>query len=47
MQTFDIEYKGFLNKPEFIKPAILIMILWRWVGYQHDDYAGRPPKHPL
>ncbi len=33
MQTFDIEYKGFLNKPEFIKPAILIMILWRWVGY--------------
>ena len=33
MQIFDIEYKGFLNKPEFIKPAILIMILWRWVGY--------------
>ena len=33
LQVFGIEYKGLLSKPVFIKPAILIMILWRWVGY--------------
>ena len=33
LQIFGIEYKGLLSKPVFIKPAILIMILWRWVGY--------------
>ena len=33
LQIFDIEYKGLLNQPVFVKPAILIMILWRWVGY--------------
>lgn len=33
LQVFGIEYKGLLSKPGFIKPAILIMILWRWVGY--------------
>ena len=33
LEIFDIEYKGLTNQPIFIKPAILIMILWRWVGY--------------
>ena len=33
LKIFDIEYKGLTNQPIFIKPAILVMILWRWVGY--------------
>ena len=33
LEIFDIEYKGLTNQPIFIKPAILVMILWRWVGY--------------
>ena len=33
LQIFDIEFKGLLDQPAFIKPSILVMILWRWVGY--------------
>ena len=33
LEIFDIEFKGLLDQPVFIKPTILIMILWRWVGY--------------
>ena len=33
LQIFDIEFRGLLDKPVFIKPSILVMILWRWVGY--------------
>ncbi|MCY3709339.1 MAG: sugar ABC transporter permease [Caldilineaceae bacterium] len=33
LEIFDIEFKGLLDQPVFIKPSILVMILWRWVGY--------------
>ncbi len=33
LQVFGIEYKGLTNQAVFVKPAILVMILWRWVGY--------------
>ncbi len=32
-ELFDLEFKGLLGNAIFIKPAILIMVLWRWVGY--------------
>ena len=32
-EIFDLEFKGLLGNAIFIKPAILIMVLWRWVGY--------------
>ena len=33
LALFGIEFKGLLGSAEFIKPAILAMLLWRWVGY--------------
>ena len=33
LEIFDVEFKGLLDQPVFIKPSILVMILWRWVGY--------------
>ncbi len=33
LELVGIEFKGLLGTPLFIKPAILIMLLWRWVGY--------------
>ncbi len=33
LEIFNIEFRGLLDQPEFIKPSILVMILWRWVGY--------------
>ena len=32
-ELFGLEFKGLLGNAIFIKPAILIMVLWRWVGY--------------
>ena len=33
LEIFNIEFRGLLDQPVFIKPSILVMILWRWVGY--------------
>ena len=33
LEIFNFEFRGLLDQPEFIKPSILVMILWRWVGY--------------
>ena len=33
LEVFNIEFRGLLDRPVFIKPSILVMILWRWVGY--------------
>lgn len=33
LEFFDIEFRGLLDQPVFIKPSILVMVLWRWVGY--------------
>lgn len=33
LEIFNIEFRGLLDQPKFIKPSILVMILWRWVGY--------------
>ncbi len=30
---FGIEFKGLLGVPWFIKPTIVVMLLWRWTGY--------------
>ena len=33
LEIFNIEFRGLLDQPAFIKPSILVMILWRRVGY--------------
>jgi ABC-type sugar transport system permease subunit len=33
LALFGIPYKGLLGMAIFMKPVILIMLLWRWVGY--------------
>jgi cellobiose transport system permease protein len=33
VRHFGVEYRGLLGEAWFIKPAIVIMLLWRWTGY--------------
>jgi ABC-type sugar transport system permease subunit len=33
LKPFGIEFRGLLGEAWFVKPAIVAMLLWRWVGY--------------